>query len=340
MKKHAFLSFLRFYVIVAALGNTAFAIAAEPKSADAAPAKAEISTHAPVADTSKTESPADAQAANAPMTTEELVAQCAACHQEQYDKMISTRHGVSGDARTPWGDGNQCLSCHGKANQHIENPIEEKPETVFNKTTPHTEKVAKCLVCHQGGNRMHWEGGAHERANVACTDCHTMHTTKDQVTTQTTQAGVCFTCHKNIRAEIMRISTHPIRTGQMSCVSCHQPHGSEADRLMIKDTINDTCYTCHAEKRGPFLWEHTPVRDSCVNCHSPHGTNNIPLLKARRPQLCQQCHIPTMGHPPQFFSGSNLPPAVAADKMLSMSCQNCHTKIHGSNHPAGGRFTR
>ena len=31
-----------------------------------------------------------------------------------------------------------------------------------------------------------------------------------------------------------------------------------------KDTVNDTCYTCHADQRGPFLWEHQPVSEDCV----------------------------------------------------------------------------
>ena len=40
-------------------------------------------------------------------------------------------------------------------------------------------------------------------------------------------------------------------------------------------SVNEQCYTCHTEKRGPFLWEHAPVRESCLNCHTPHGSNQI-----------------------------------------------------------------
>ncbi len=43
--------------------------------------------------------------------------------------------------------------------------------------------------------------------------------------------------------------------------------------------MNETCYTCHADKRGPFLWEHQPVNEDCTNCHTPHGSNITPLLK-------------------------------------------------------------
>ncbi len=275
---------------------------------------------------------------------EEAPIECAVCHKELYDNMAGSRHGASGDARTPWGkagDGRNemCTACHGKADEHAKNPIEEKPETVFGKTTLSEDKSVRCLACHQGGNRMHWAGAAHDRSGVACSDCHKVHAVKDQVLVQATQAGVCFTCHKEVRSAMMRVSAHPIRSGQLTCTSCHQPHGAESDKMVIKDTINDTCYTCHADKRGPFLWEHAPVRDSCVNCHSPHGTNNRPMLVARRPQLCQQCHIPTY-HPATNYDGSSLPPNAGSDKMLNFSCQNCHTKVHGSNHPSGGNLTR
>ena len=65
----------------------------------------------------------------------------------------------------------------------------------------------------------------------------------------------------------------------MVCSDCHNPHGSVTEALLKKDSINDVCYTCHAEKRGPFLFEHAPVRENCDNCHNPHGSVNEFLLK-------------------------------------------------------------
>jgi len=74
---------------------------------------------------------------------------------------------------------------------------------------------------------------------------------------------------------------------------------------MAKNSINETCYTCHAERRGPFLWSHQPVQEDCTTCHTPHGSNNPALLKARTPWLCQQCH--TSDHSGPMNSGANLP---------------------------------
>src|SRR6185295_6019826 len=83
---------------------------------------------------------------------------------------------------------------------------------------------------------------------------------------------------------------------QLSCTDCHNPHGSTAQALLKANSVNETCFTCHADKRGPFLFEHAPVRDSCVNCHTPHGSNHEKLLITARPLLCQQCHAQS-GHP-------------------------------------------
>jgi DmsE family decaheme c-type cytochrome len=207
------------------------------------------------------------------------------------------------------------------------------------KTLAAADKSAVCLACHENEARIHWRGSAHDRSQVACTNCHDVHTEKDPVLVKATQAGVCFTCHKEQRAAIFRFSSHPLRTGWMACSSCHAPHGSVAEKNLVRNTVNEVCYQCHADKRGPFLWEHPPVREDCTNCHTPHGSNNPPMLKVRAPYLCQQCHMAPF-HPSTLYSGANLPPNVAADKMLGQQCLNCHSKIHGSNHPSGVRFTR
>jgi DmsE family decaheme c-type cytochrome len=122
----------------------------------------------------------------------------------------------------------------------------------------------------------------------------------------------------------------PLREGKMTCTDCHNPHGSFTEALLREPSVNETCYKCHAEKRGPFLWEHAPVRENCLNCHDSHGTNNEFLLKVQRPRLCQQCH--TIGH-----GNPGDPTSVTA---FNRSCQNCHTQIHGSNAPAGILFQR
>jgi DmsE family decaheme c-type cytochrome len=284
---------------------------------------------------------------------------CTRCHDESEPKPIlsiyQTRHGVKADARTP-----TCQSCHGESEKHLKGDPNVKgrasPDIIFKQGTYTASEASvqagACLTCHQSGKRDHWAGSQHQSRDIPCSSCHSVHVKADPVLKKTTQPEVCFTCHKTERAQTHRISTHPLNAGKMACSDCHNPHGSTGPKLLVKNSVNETCYTCHAEKRGPFLWEHAPVTDDCTNCHAPHGSNNTPLLKARAPWLCQECH--SGDHGKNLYSGANLlsgnvttvnglqalgklsTPAQLNDR----ACMNCHVLVHGSNHPAGAKFQR
>jgi len=194
---------------------------------------------------------------------------------------------------------------------------------------------AICLNCHERGERTYWEGSPHEERGVACTNCHTIManvSAQNQLKTAF-QPETCFQCHKDRRAQMFRSAHMPMREGKVVCSDCHNPHGSATEAMLRQDSINDNCYKCHAEKRGPFLFEHAPVRESCLNCHDPHGSINEYSLKMSRPRLCFECH--TIG--PHGNLGT-----VGAGSDLSMgrACMNCHTMIHGSNSPAGAALQR
>ena len=134
---------------------------------------------------------------------------------------------------------------------------------------------------------------------------------------------------------MMRNAHMPLVEGKMECTSCHNPHGSANDKMLIATSINETCFSCHTEKRGPYLWEHAPVVESCANCHDSHGGTHERMLKITRPRLCQQCH-------PQAHATTVRDPAnpSALPFVFNKSCNNCHFNLHGSNHPAGALFTR
>jgi DmsE family decaheme c-type cytochrome len=309
----------------------------------------------------------------APGTVEEVVAKalakdavCTRCHDETETKPIlaiyQTRHGVKADARTP-----SCQSCHGESSRHLAGGKGEgkdgtgsrpspdvvfKTDTTVNRASEPQVQAGACIACHTSGKRVHWAGSPHESNGVPCAACHAVHVRSDPVLAKVTQPEVCFACHKPERAQTHRISTHPLAAGKMACSDCHNPHGTTGPKLLAKDSVNATCTTCHAEKRGPFLWEHAPVTDDCTNCHTPHGSVNTPLLKARAPMLCQQCH--SGDHGAQLNSGANLANgnlttvngtnplanAAARAQLGGRACLNCHVLVHGSNHPAGAKFQR
>jgi DmsE family decaheme c-type cytochrome len=298
-------------------------------------------------------SPALAADAAAQAKAKERIAQdakCTRCHDENEVRPVlsiyQTKHGATADARSP-----TCQSCHGESTAHATQEQNRPPPDInFGKGGEYAKSHVKarekaCATCHQGGNRMHWDGGQHQKAGVACNDCHKAHVPKDKVLTKAGQPETCYTCHKKQRAETHRVSTHPIDAGKVTCSDCHNPHGSTGDKLVKKNNVNETCFSCHAEKRGPFLWQHTSANDDCMNCHTPHGSTVAPLLKARGPWLCQQCHAEVSGHPGSIYSGTGLPtpgPAGANPpvQMAFRGCVNCHQAVHGSNHPAGRSLLR
>jgi len=277
---------------------------------------------------------------------------CLACHDDESDAppfstaaIFKTRHAHRGDARAPFGKGQlQCEACHGPGARHSAKTGNKK--ATINSLKPDSlltprERNQPCLGCHQDATRSAWHVGAHESNQLACTDCHKLHAERDPVQARSTQPDVCFTCHKKQRADFQKTSTHPVRFGRMGCSDCHNAHGAANTAMLNKPAVNQTCYSCHAEKRGPMLWEHAPVVEDCTTCHSAHGSVRPALLNKTPPLLCQQCHEPA-GHPSVARTGAALPSAggTGAVFVVAGSCTNCHSQVHGSNHPAGAKLLR
>jgi DmsE family decaheme c-type cytochrome len=278
---------------------------------------------------------------------------CTRCHDENESKPIlaiyQTAHGNKADSRTP-----SCQACHGESEKHLSSKS-AAPDVIFgkNSVSGHAPTEAKdqnktCLSCHdKDQKRTHWEGSVHQVADVACTSCHEVHAAHDNVRDKKTQPDVCFACHKEQRSQIRKFSHHPIGEAKVACSDCHNPHGSAGPKLLNKNTVTETCYTCHAEKRGPFLWEHQPVTEDCTNCHTPHGSNITPLLKSRPPFMCDECHdgphqskSPAAGNAAGIQGGLTGNPANPSSTVTGRACMNCHSMVHGSNDPAGALLQR
>jgi len=282
----------------------------------------------------------------------EASAVCAGCHEEHQTQMKLHPHSVSADARTP-----TCVSCHGTSEEHMGDPAEKKPSRRFKGAggLAGGDASAVCLACHdKNSQRALWATSPHATADVACTSCHKAHVDKDPILAASSQPAVCYTCHQGPRMKANLAWRHPIAEGKMTCASCHAVHGSSGPALVKRDTVNDTCFQCHAEKRGPFVHSHQPVNDNCASCHSPHGSSIAGMLTARPPLLCQQCHTPHVaggvgalgGQPgvyppaaPGQFQSAVTPNSTGLNVVniwQGRSCVNCHTQVHGSNNPASG----
>ena len=151
---------------------------------------------------------------------------------------------------------------------------------------------------------------------------------------------VCFGCHVDIRVAVSKRSHHPIIEDKVSCSSCHSPHGSLSRHMVKADDPQQLCFTCHADKRGPYVYEHPPVAENCLTCHTPHGSIHAKLLTEKVPNLCQDCHD-WQRHPgtpydaKTAFTGSS-----PSNRFFGRACLNCHGAIHGSNTFENHALTR
>jgi DmsE family decaheme c-type cytochrome len=282
----------------------------------------------------------------------EASAICLGCHEQHQMQMKLHPHSVAADKRTP-----TCVSCHGASAKHLENPAEAKSDRSFHGkgAMSAADSTAVCLACHEkSSQRALWATSPHATADVACSSCHKSHVNKDPVLANSSQPAVCYACHQGPRMKANLAWRHPIAEGKMTCASCHAVHGSAGPHLVKRDTVNDTCYQCHAEYRGPFVHGHQPVSENCGSCHNPHGSSIRGMLNARAPLLCQQCHTPHVaggvgalgGQPGVFpppapgqFQSAVTPNSNGLNTVniwQGRSCVNCHTQVHGSNNPASG----
>jgi DmsE family decaheme c-type cytochrome len=257
---------------------------------------------------------------------------CRGCHEESLARFNRTHHAAQADS---------CYACHQgvAAEEHLRGQLEgeDAPGPSFEALSVN-EASAVCLSCHESTHVPTWEGNAHSRRDVSCIDCHAVHSFESERNQlQTRDASVsCNACHQNIRAQMLRTSHHPVREGLMGCESCHDPHDGSTPQMIKADWVNELCLQCHQEKRGPFLWEHAPVREDCLQCHNPHGSNHDKLLVAKQPYLCQRCHLNTR-HPGTLYDGLNAgnPIASASNRAVEHACKNCHQSVHGGNAPSG-----
>lgn len=281
--------------------------------------------------------------------TEDGADDCLRCHDETSEfpvmAIFKTDHANLADPNTPFAK-QQCESCHGPGSEHAGRVRRGNPRPAilgFEKHSSGTleQRNGVCLDCHQDSHDFRtWQNSAHANEELACTDCHKVHTHSDPVKTRE-QANVCFGCHAEQRADSMKFSSHPLQDGQLLCSDCHTPHSSLQMASITHFSTNELCFSCHEEKRGPFLWEHAPVTEDCSSCHEAHGSNHPALLTRRSPLLCQQCHS-NRDHPSLALGADNVlgDTPRAEVFMLGSGCVNCHSQVHGSNHPSGAGLNR
>ena len=244
-----------------------------------------------------------------------------------------------------------CESCHGPGSLAVEGLTPEKIakdaetgkqtpcafDTLIDlKALPSQAKSLICLKCHTANatfNLHNWNASSHSINDVSCSDCHNVHMGPDLIVRKEEVAAMCEGCHREVEIEFSLPNHHPVPEKKISCINCHNPHGSNSSNMLIKESVKLTCTQCHAEKEGPFVYEHAENNENCLSCHNQHGSVNKNLLNVRLPFLCLQCH------PVHRTSSGSSPESKAT---FNTRCTDCHSQIHGSDLPSasgGGTFT-
>ncbi len=253
---------------------------------------------------------------------------CKACHENEYDSWEKSPHWKT-TLDTKGGPGHQgCEACHGPGAAHVAGGGDVTKIFTFQKVSA---KVIddRCLTCHAGGaQHMNAINSVHAKNDVSCISCHSPHhSTQPEFLLTKAQPELCYGCHLAQKPQFDMPFHHRVNEKLVQCSDCHNPHGTvEAKQVRTSAAQDAVCYTCHADKRGPFVFEHEPLKvEGCESCHTPHGSPNAHLLKTSNVNiLCLSCHTASFANAPGAPSFHNQAAQYQA-------CTLCHTQIHGSN---------
>lgn len=283
------------------------------------------------------QTPAPAQPASSPAYAGSET--CQPCHEDIYSAFQKNPHNLVDTQKSRGWETRACESCHGPGAKHAESA--EKSAIVNPARLPAAEADRDCLKCHL--NQPTHIGriqSSHAKNAVSCTACHSIHAHGPYGLVPRKVAAIneqCASCHTTVWAQFQRPYKHRLPEGAMSCVDCHNPHGSTFRANTQAYAANEPgCFGCHGNLRGPFTFEHAPVRlEGCGACHEPHGSANPHMLaRAEVRFVCLECHanLPTAPGPAKNTPAlGGVPPSF--HNLLSPQFQNCtvcHVKIHGS----------
>ncbi len=226
-----------------------------------------------------------------------------------------------------------CVLCHGKLAGSLHNahdPARFTPSLSEMLGIP--ASAGSCRVCHT----VHSAQGPHLWARIP-------------VGNEGIASGLCRACHNGDSVQEPHETHHPLgvlhsglrkpgdadpQPTEVSCTSCHDPHGSAPPR----DLTEDVCLGCHEDKRGIKGSIHDPgaspwakdlgfvSRNLCLDCHPIHNAKNRGGLREALGEaktaddLCEACHKP--GEPGPAVQTPHVGKASNDGKRIR--CTTCH----------------
>lgn len=154
---------------------------------------------------------------------------CLKCHPDVRKQMLAPHSHLSQT------NGNSCLNCHSPHAGDDENLL-KGPERLL------------CASCH-GQTMAGYRQSRFRHSDIQdCSGCHEVHGSRNPAMIKGDGNDVCIQCHEN-----QGKFTHPVGpgvldrfTGQMvTCVSCHNPMGTEFEYHLVREGKKALCIVCH-----------------------------------------------------------------------------------------------
>lgn len=261
-----------------------------------------------------------------------------------------------------------CATCH-----EVHKSVPETPLLVRT-----AEKNESCFWCHEEMRGKRHDRNTDPRSAMGCEGCHPIH--GKSKTGDDPWRDICVGCHprsgSHRTARIDGAKGKPadmpgfdsrgrkIAFGNISCPTCHEPHGSTGLAKSVRKDYTSSgflCTACHKDMEDVALTPHDlrgiAGRSLCDPCHSPHegkspwmwgfDSKNVTTVE----EACRSCHkekgigipIPAEGHPVGRMASRPLPekfPLMDASggkhRSGTISCPTCH-EVHGTGFMPSGK---
>ena len=205
---------------------------------------------------------------------------CSACHEQITKRYRLESHYGSSIAEGEKIVGEACESCHGPGSLHVDGGGDKSKIVRYS--------AENCFSCHTD-KKVQFQLQYHHpvpEGQMACTDCHDIHSTGRAVRSVTSlerQDEKCFKCHKEMKGPFV-FEHDAMREG---CQICHEPHGGVYNKLLVADD-HALCLRCHWQSNtntatgnlggvphgtgaGNY---YIGTGEECVDHHrAPHGSN-------------------------------------------------------------------
>jgi len=232
-----------------------------------------------------------------------------------------------------------CVQCH--------NPHGSSSPALLSAPVPDL-----CATCHPNETALRQRAATKHGPmsdQKSCRNCHDPHFSDQPRLLPTTQLALCLTCHDkelesgkgkvaNMKAllEGNKNGHGPVKDG--SCVSCHNPHGSDYWRILVQyyppefytsfsEGRYALCFSCHDKTAMTerLTTTSTGFRDGDRNLHFIHVNK---VSKGRTCRACHEVHADNgqQNHVKQFvgFSGWAMPMNYVAGKNGGTCAPGCH----------------